>query len=147
MTIQFLKFWWRRRPDPSGQMGRQMLFDYSRFLKKYKATVERHLFLPVFFSGFHRANISGFGVDNSSIVLRIQCKRLEVYCFHILRDADGKRLRRFPNIAYLLFIWIINKSIVPVGSSATKSTNPYFSFGSGSSQTICKQFERLANMQ
>ena len=28
-----------------------------------------------------------------------------------------------------------------------KSTNPYFSFGSGSSQTICKQFERLANIQ
>ena len=41
------------------------------------------------FPGFHRANICEFGVENSIIVLRIQCKRRELYCFHILRDTNG----------------------------------------------------------
>ena len=50
------------------------------------------------------ANICEFGVENSILVLRIQCKRLKVYCFHILRDANGEMLRRFFNISYLLFI-------------------------------------------
>ena len=70
-----------------------------------KSSAYLHLCIPpLYFSSFHGTNICEFGVGNLILVLRIQCNKLEVCCFHILRDTNGGRLRRFINLFYLFFI-------------------------------------------
>ena len=87
-------FWdssWRRRPRPSGQTGRQMLFAYSRHPWQMHPRNS--------FSAFHRANTCESGVVNTIIFLRIRCKTGSVLLSYFARYEQWK-VRRFINLSY-----------------------------------------------